>query len=242
MARRTMRTVDPITHEPIETPSPESERVIDVRDEPVVYGGAVPPGEALEYPPPETRVVHQSVPYAVIARGGLSAGAVLSGMLAAFGVMLIGSVVTGLVAANTDVGVAGGESLRLGLAAGIVFVAVQFVAYLWGGYTAGRMGRGAGLLNGFFVPFLAVGVGALILLIVRATGNEPSLAVPFQNGRFSIDQDTIYNFGAWIGIASLAAMFAGGIAGGMLGSRWHAKLERRRLSDEFDEQATAGTV
>lgn len=241
MARRT-RTVDPITQEPIQVEEPDGSQVIDVRDEPVVYGGAVPPQAALEYPPPETRVVHERVPTPVSARGGLSPAAVLSGMLAAFGVMLIGSVVTGLVAANTDVSLSGGESLRLGMAAGIVFVAVQFIAYLWGGYTAGRMARGAGLTNGFFVPLVAVGAGALLLLIVRATGNEPSLAVPFQNGRFSIDRDTIYNFGAWIGIASLAAMFVGGMLGGMMGSRWHAKLERRRLSaDYYDEAESKAT-
>lgn len=241
MARRPARTVDPITGEPIVVDDRGNGRMIDVSDDAVAYGGAIPPEDALEYPPPETRVVHERVPYAVSARGGLSATAVIGGMLTAFGVMLIGSVATGLVAANTDVNAADGASLRLGLTAAIVFVAVQFVAYLYGGYTAGRMARGAGLLNGMFVALAAVGLGALTILIVRATGNEPSLAVPFQNGRLAIDRGTIYNFGAWTGIASLAAMFVGGMLGGMMGTRWHTKLDRDRIAADYYADAEAKT-
>ncbi|MBA2726157.1 MAG: hypothetical protein H0U53_09225, partial [Actinobacteria bacterium] len=34
-----------------------------------------------------------------------------------------------------------------------------------------------------------------------------------------------------IGVASLLAMFVGGAAGGLMGARWHTKLERRAADD-----------
>jgi hypothetical protein len=35
-----------------------------------------------------------------------------------------------------------------GIAGDIAFAIAMLLAYLWGGYTAGRMARGAGVLNG----------------------------------------------------------------------------------------------
>ena len=46
----------------------------------------------------------------------------------------------------------------------------QFLSYMWGGYTAGRMGRGAGLVNGFLVPVVALIVAAVVAAAVLVIG------------------------------------------------------------------------
>jgi hypothetical protein len=172
------------------------------------------------------------------ARGGISAGAILTGVVVAFGAMfLLSALVGGLLAATgveaseieTD---AGGDAI----VASVAIVLSLFLAYLWGGYAAGRMGRGAGLLNGFLVPVLALIVAAIVAAVVNAMGAAANLNLPFDENQLPIEGDNLADFGAAVGIASLIAMFVGGILGGVLGQRWHTRLERR-VEDEHEEKA-----
>ena len=225
MARR-QRTIDPVTREQIVLDGPDA----------TPARNAVPPAGMAQYPPPETRLVHERVPEPMTIRGGVSVLAVFTGVLAAFGVMLVLSAIVGAIAANSSLDAASldrDEAIGLGVGAAVAFVTAQFFAYFWGGYTAGRMARGAGMLNGVLVPIVAVVAGAITALVVTALGSTVRIAMPFTDGRFPIDTDTVYTFGAVVGIASLAAMVLGGITGGLTGTRWHAKLERGAARDEY---------
>jgi hypothetical protein len=174
----------------------------------------------------------------VFARGGVSVGAVLTGVVVAFGAMFLLSALVGgvLAATGVDADELAAETTReAGLGATIAFIVAMFLAYLWGGYTAGRMGRGAGAVNGLLVPVLALIIGAIVVAIVTAMGADANLNLPFNESQLPVEGERLVDFGTVAGIVALAAMFVGGILGGMLGSRWHTKLERRAI-DERESQ------
>ncbi|HEX2236202.1 MAG TPA: hypothetical protein VHK89_08000 [Actinomycetota bacterium] len=170
------------------------------------------------------------------ARGGVSPGGVLTGVVVAVGAVFLLSALIGGVLAATVTGfdeVSGGEIVDASVAGGIAFVVAQFLAYLWGGYTAGRMARGAGLINGILVPIAAILIAIVIGGIAAGLGASAELNLPFRNARLPLQDDYRVEWGVGFGIAALVAMFIGGALGGLLGARWHTKLERR-AADEVE--------
>ena len=164
-------------------------------------------------------------------RGGLSIGGVLTGVVVAFGAMfLLSGIIGGILAALgiSDTNVTRGEAVQAGIAGGIAYVVAMFLAYLWGGYTAGRMARGAGVLNGVLVPVAAIALALIVGAIAAALGATANLNLPLTTARLPIQgSGSLVEWGIGLGVAALIAMFAGGIVGGTLGARWHTKLERR---------------
>lgn len=163
------------------------------------------------------------------ARGGVAFGPILTGVVVAFGAMFLLSAIVGGVLASMgvlDTSVSSGEAIDAGIGAGIALVIAQFLSYLWGGYTAGRMARGSGAANGFLVPLTAIIVGLLVAGIATALGASANLNLPFTTNQLPLENDNLVNWGVGIGIASLVAMFLGGVLGGGMGARWHTKLER----------------
>lgn len=163
------------------------------------------------------------------ARGGVAFGPILTGVVVAFGAMFLLSALIGGVLASLGVieeGVTSGEAIEAGIAAGMALVVAQFLSYLWGGYTAGRMARGSGIANGLLVPLTALIVGAIVVGVATALGANANLNLPFTTNQLPLDETTLIDWGVGIGIASLLAMFLGGAVGGGMGARWHTKLER----------------
>jgi hypothetical protein len=167
-----------------------------------------------------------------LARGGVSFGAILTGVVVAFGALTLLLALAGGILAATDTidevsNVSGEDAVTAGAVTGVVLVIAWLFAYMWGGYTAGRMGRGAGFLNGLLVPIVAVFVLLAVGAVASALGAEAELNNPLDNVRLPIENSNLVDIGTGIGIAVLVAMFLGSIIGGMLGARWHTKLERR---------------
>lgn len=176
--------------------------------------------------------------YVPIARGGVSFGAILTGVVVSLGTLVLLYAIVGgiLVATGTSIEeVSGQEAVTAGIATGIALVVAQFLAYMWGGYTAGRMGRGAGFLNGLLVPLMTVIILFLVGAVAAALGAEAQLNIPFDTIRLPLEENAVVDFGVGIGIAALVAMFLGGILGGLLGARWHTKLERRVVEERAVE-------
>ena len=172
------------------------------------------------------------------ARGGVSGGAILTGVVVAFGAMfLLSAIIGGILAALGVVenDITRSEAVDAGIGAGIALVVAQFFSYLWGGYTAGRMGRGAGVANGILVPVTAIILGLLTAAVVAGLGATANLNLPFTDARLPLENDYLVSWGIGIGIASIVAMFAGAAIGGGLGARWHTKLER----DVYEEHTVA---
>jgi uncharacterized membrane protein len=169
------------------------------------------------------------------ARGGVSIGSVLTGVVVAFGAgFLLSALLAGILAAlgAQDPNITRGDLLTGGIAAGVALVVATFLAYLWGGYVAGRMARGAGILNGALVPIVALVIGAIVGAVVFALGsqlNAQGVNLPFNLSAVT-QTNKAQTWGLGLSIATLVAMFAGGILGGALGERWHHKLESAEVS------------
>lgn len=179
------------------------------------------------------------------ARGGVSFGAILTGTLVAFGAMFVlTAVISGaLVALGLSDNLTPGEAAEVGMATGAGFFVAQFLAYMWGGYAAGRMSRGSGAANGALVALLAIVMGIAVGAIAMGIGATEDVRTPFNSSQLPADGEVL-EWGAGLAIAALAAMFLGGIVGGSLGSRWHTKLERRIVTehDERDRRDTTDRV
>jgi hypothetical protein len=167
--------------------------------------------------------------------GRLSFPSILAGVLVAYGAFAVLAALVGTVAAaiglNTDLN--RNDWATLGLGSAIAMAVVLLVAYLFGGYVAGRMARRAGLLNGLAVFLLALLLVAVVAGVAASQtdaeaigGNLRSLGIPTTGTEWG-------KAGTVAGIGSLAAMLLGALLGGMLGERWHSKLTRRAVSGKY---------
>ena len=176
--------------------------------------------------------------------GGVDIPASLVGMLTALSTVII---LAGLVgAAFGVVGYQTGleenaEDLSIGSLIG--GIAVLFVAYLIGGWAAGRIARYDGARNGF-----ATGVWTLIFAGILAAlgawaGSEYDV---FENVELPqwFDSDAFTTTAIFSGIAAIAAMFVGGVIGGKIGDRYHRRADttiadtraERIRTDEYVER------
>jgi uncharacterized membrane protein len=170
-------------------------------------------------------------PYSGIAAaherfGGIDVPASLVGMLTALSTTLL---VAGLVGAAVGaVGYQTGleeDAADLSTWSLIGGVAILLLAYLVGGWAAGRMARYDGARNGF-----ATGIWTLILAAILAglgawAGSEYDV---FRNVELPqwFEEDALTTAAIISGVAAVAAMFAGGILGGLWGERYHRRADR----------------
>jgi hypothetical protein len=125
-----------------------------------------------------------------------------------------------------------------GLAGGAVLAGVLFLSFLFGGYAAGRMARRRGALHGvmvFVTSLVAVGAATVIARLLTDADadtvlrNLRSVGVPTTGSEWR-DVVTI------AGIASLVAMVAGSVIGGVWGERWHSRLMARAIDPEVGRE------
>ncbi|MDQ4145065.1 MAG: hypothetical protein M3198_15255 [Actinomycetota bacterium] len=166
------------------------------------------------------------------ARGGVSLWSILSGLLVAIGAFVVLSAIVGAILAALGIaegGVRPDEVVTASLGAGIGIVIAQFLAYLWGGYTAGRMARGSGPLNGILVAVAALVLVAILGgLIAALIGSAAEGAPPPPNVQtLPLPLGRLGDIATGVGIGLLVAMLGGGALGGWLGVQWHTKLEER---------------
>ena len=161
--------------------------------------------------------------------GGVDIPASLVGMLTALSTVII---LAGVVGYQTGLE-ENAEDLSIGSLIG--GIAVLFVAYLIGGWAAGRIARYDGARNGF-----ATGVWTLIFAGILAAlgawaGSEYDV---FENVELPqwFDSDAFTTTAIISGVAAIAAMFIGGVIGGMWGERYH------RRADTTIADARAGSV
>jgi hypothetical protein len=160
-------------------------------------------------------------------RGGVSLGSAVTGLVVAL-TCAAGLVVWGaalLEAQGYDLhGALRGEFSWASAGVGIGFVTTIFVAYLWGGYTAGRMGAGAGAVNGLLVAVFTLILAAAAVYITLEIVQVDEVDLPLGVGALPLDA----NFsrpGFGVVAAILLAVFGGAIWGGVIGARWHLRAE-----------------
>ena len=167
--------------------------------------------------------------------GRLSLPSVLAGVLVAYGAFAVLAALVGAVAAaiglNTDL--AGNDWASLGVGSAIAVAVVLLLAYLFGGYVAGRMARRAGLLNGLAVFVLAVLLVAVVAAIAASQADTDAVQANLRSLGIPTTGTEWGRVGTAAGIGSLAAMLVGALVGGVLGERWHTKLTRRAVSGKY---------
>jgi MFS family permease len=165
--------------------------------------------------------------------GGIKWGAAFFGWLSANGLAVIliamlsaGGVALGL-AQNVDTAnEAANKASEIGIGGGIAVLVVLFLAYLAGGYVAGRMARFDGVRQG-----LAVWLVGLIIVIVLAAagavlGSKYNVLQDLNLPRIPVDEGTATTAGIITLVAILLVTLLGAILGGKLGDRFHRRVDR----------------
>ena len=163
--------------------------------------------------------------------GRVSLFGILAGTLVAYGgfvvLLAIAAAIADAVDVQTRVAFLNWE--ELGTGGGLIVAAVLFIAYLFGGYVAGRMARRAGALNGFLVFVMGVLVAVLVAALVNLLADGDDILANLRNVGIPTTGSEWGDAGTVAGIASLVAIVVGPILGGLLGERWHGKLMSKAM-------------
>jgi hypothetical protein len=165
--------------------------------------------------------------------GGIKWGAAFFGWLTANGLAVI--LIALLSAAGVALGLANGvdtadeaaeQAQTLGIGGGIAILVVLFLAYLAGGYVAGRMARFDGARQG-----LAVWIVGLVVVLVLAgagavLGAQYNVFSQLNLPRIPIDEGTATTAGIITLVAILVVTLVGAVLGGKMGDRYHRKIDR----------------
>jgi len=156
--------------------------------------------------------------------GGFSWGSDFFGWLAAAG---LAGILAGIVAAaGAALGLTEGSTDQIGLGGGIALAAVLFVAYLAGGYVAGRMARFDGTRQGLGVWLWGILIAGAIAVLAAAGGSKYNVLDQLNLPRIPIDQGNLTDTGAIVLAVGLVVSLVGAIIGGTLGARWHRRVDR----------------
>jgi hypothetical protein len=166
---------------------------------------------------------------------------IFAGVLVAYGAFAvfaaIGGAVLDALGADFDVGNYDWETVG-GIGTAVVGFAL-LIAYVFGGYVAGRMAFRSAMLHGLLVFVLGVVMAALVGLLVGALAGTDTIEENLRNVGVPTTADEWGSVGTIAGIVSLAAMLVGSLLGAMWGERWYGKLLRRAGSPEFGSEAAA---
>jgi hypothetical protein len=165
--------------------------------------------------------------------GGIRWGAAFFGWLSANGlaVLLLALVSAAGVAIGLTSGVdTAGEAVReagtVGLVGGVAAVVVLFLGYLAGGYVAGRMARFDGARQGLAVWLVGLLVVVLVAAAAAVLGARYDLLQRLDLPRIPVAEGTATTAGIVTLAAVLGATLAGAVIGGLLGTRYHRKVDR----------------
>jgi hypothetical protein len=166
--------------------------------------------------------------------GGISWGAAFFGWLSANGMAVIliallsaGGLALGLSdTVSTPDQAASSATSGIGLGAGIALLVVLFLAYLAGGYVAGRMARFDGVKQGAAVWVIGLLVVLLLALAGLVFGSKYNVLEQLNLPRIPVDEGTLTTAGIIALAAVLVATLVGAVLGGLLGTRYHRKVDR----------------
>jgi hypothetical protein len=176
---------------------------------------------------------HAAVTAQRAAFGGVQGGAAFFGWLSANGLAVL--LIALLSAAGVAVGVAQGidsadeaaeQVETLGLGGAIAVLVVLFLAYLAGGYVAGRMARFDGVRQGVAVWLIGLVVVAALAGAGAILGAQYDVLQQLDLPRIPIDEGTATTAGVITLVAILLVTLLGAVIGGKVGERYHRKVDR----------------
>jgi MFS family permease len=177
--------------------------------------------------------VHDAVDRQHDRFGGMKWGAAFFGWLSANGLAVL--LVALLSAAGVAVGLTQGvpstdeavqQADTIGVAGGIALLVVLFLAYLAGGYVAGRMARFDGAKQGIAVWVIGLLVVIALAVLGLVLGSKYNVLQSLDLPRIPIGEGTATTAGIVALVAVLVGTLVGAIVGGKLGERYHRKIDR----------------
>lgn len=172
---------------------------------------------------------------------GLSLMSVLAGVLTAYGTFAIVAAIVGasISGSGVDTDFRTNDWTGSGAIAAAASAATLLIAYLFGGYVAGRMARRNATLHGIAVFLLSLIAGAAAGAVVSLVGDNDELKSNLQSIGVPTSTDQIKGVAIAGAAVSLAAILIGSVLGAMLGERWHTKLARRAVDPDVGPEAEA---
>ncbi len=165
--------------------------------------------------------------------GGMKFGSCFFGWLTATGTALLLTALLSAVgvgfglAENLDPQQAAAEARTIGLVGGIVLLVLIFVAYLAGGYVAGRMARFNGAKQGVGVWLWALVVAVVVAVLGAIAGDRFNLLANL-NGfpRIPVNEGDLTTGAIITAVAVALAALLGAVLGGLAGMRYHRRVDR----------------
>ena len=172
--------------------------------------------------------------------GGVKVGAAFFGWLAAMGTAVL---LTALVAAaGTTVGLvtdttpaeatsaATDDPATVGIAGVVALLVVVFVAYLCGGYVAGRMARFDGARQGVAVWVWALVIALAVAVAGAVVGDRYNVLVDLNSfPRIPVGEGDLTTAGIIAAVAVAVVSLLGAVVGGLAGVRYHRRVDRAGL-------------
>ncbi len=173
--------------------------------------------------------------------GSLSLISVLAGVVTAYGAFAVIAAVAGAATNGLDVATdfRSDDWTSSGAAASAITAVVLFVAYLFGGYVAGRMARRSATIHGLAVFVTTLAIGAIVGGIVAGLADSADIEQNLRSIGVPTTSDQVSNVAIAGVVLSLAAVLIGSLVGASLGERWHTKLARRVVDPAYGPSAEA---
>lgn len=172
--------------------------------------------------------------------GGMKFGTAFFGWLTATGAaLLLTALVAGAGAAvglgsqddpNRAADVAAENASTVGLIGAISLIVVVFVAYLCGGYVAGRMARFSGAKQGVAVWLWALIIAVVLAIVGAIAGSQFNVLANLNSfPRIPINEGDLALSSILTVIAIAIVSLGGAVLGGVAGMRFHRKVDRAGL-------------
>ena len=165
--------------------------------------------------------------------GGFDAGASLAGALTALGVtVLLGGLLGGIgtIGYQMDLERGTDELSLAGLVGGLVTLVV---AFLIGGWVAGRIARYDGGRNGLMTAVWFIFAAAGLALLGAWLGDRYDVFADLQVPQWFSDNATTAT-AVISGVVAAIVMLAAGFVGGLIGARYHARADAYLAAEERD--------
>jgi hypothetical protein len=117
----------------------------------------------------------------------------------------------------------------IGIVGIIALLVILFLAYLAGGYVAGRMARFDGARQGVAVWFIGLLVVLALAVLGTVLGAQYNVLQQLNLPRIPIGEGTATTAGIIALVAVLLVTLLGAVLGGKLGERYHRKIDRAGL-------------
>jgi len=169
--------------------------------------------------------------------GGINWGSAFFGWLVAIGVAVILLAILSAAGAafglgnNVSTADAKANADTIGIAGGILLVAVLAIAYWCGGYVSGRMSRFDGGRQGLGTWVVGLVVTIVVALAGWIFGSEYNIFEKLNLPHIPIDEGTLTTGGAIALVAVVILTLLAAMGGGKAGERYHWKIDRLAYRD-----------